>query len=175
MFAALAALALSVALPQTQSSAVAQNQAIVASQQQFQVTLLQNNLTVGGTFMFATDTVNADGTTSGTFAANVEGQLLVGRFVALDSGVESLWTAQANGGQFGLLARGWKTQERLVGQTSITLTGGAPLFGDTFFVVGQGVLAQSAVQVQPVPFTPSVQPATGPNAPDARPSIFAKP
>jgi hypothetical protein len=171
MFAALVALILFPALPEAQNSALAQGPvvmqaqgpAVVATQQQFQVTLVQNNLALGGTFMFATDTANADGTTSGTFAANVEGQLLVGRFVALDSGLESLWVAQASGGQFGLVARGWKTPERLVGQTSVTIAGGAPLFGDTFFVVGQGVLMQAAVPAQPAPITPSAQ------------SLFARP
>jgi hypothetical protein len=164
-------------LARAQMPQAMQSQAPVSFQQQYQVLFLQNNVAGSATFLFTSDTLNADGTTSGAFTANVEGNLIQGRFLALDSGSESLWVVQAAGAQAGFVARGWKTQDRLVGEGTVSLAANGQVFQQTFFLLGQGVmpLAQAPANVQPPATAPSAQPNAAPNAPDARPSLFAQP
>src|ERR1051325_6766811 len=175
MFVLVAAICSLVVLAPNGARGQASVQAIATVQQQYQVSLVQNN-NVGGsaTFLFTSDTLNADGTTSGAFTANVEGNLIQGRFLALDSGGESLWVVQAAGPQVGFVARGWKTPDRLVGEGSVSLAANGQVFQQTFFLLGQGVipLAQAPGSVQPPATASSAQPNMGPAAPDARPSIF---
>jgi len=125
-------------------------QADVNSQQQYQVSFLKDNVSGSATFLFATDTLNADGTTSGGFTANVDGNLVAGRFRELNQGGESLWVAQAAGSQVGFLARGWKTPGRLVGEGTVSTATRGQIFRDTFFLLGQGVipLAQAPANTQ---------------------------
>jgi hypothetical protein len=154
-----------------QTFPLAPAQADLNLQQQYQVSFLKDNVAGSATFLFATDTLNADGTTSGSFTANVEGNLVAGRFLELNLGGESLWVARAAGSQVGFLARGWKTPDRLVGEGTVSMAAGGQIFQETFFLLGQGVipLAQAPANAQPPAAPPSAQPNTGPGAPDARP------
>jgi len=169
------------------ASAQVQPQTLVAVtfQQLYQVVLLENGAVGNAAFIFTTNALSADGTTSGTFTANVEGNLLQGRFMALNFRGESLWVAWAAGPDVALVARGWKTQDRLVGNVTISLVLNGQIARQSFFLYGQGVtaMAQTPPAAPPSPSPLSAQPAaplsaqpnTGPTAPDARPSIFAQP
>jgi hypothetical protein len=172
----LAALAL-VLLSAEPASAQVQAQAVVSFQQLYQVALLENNVVGNAAFLFTTNAFNADGSTSGTFAANVEGNLLQGRFMALNFRGESLWAAWAAGPDVALVARGWKTQDRLVGDATISLALDGQIARQSFFLYGQGVtlMAQAPPAARPSPSPLSAQPNTGPTAPNARPSVFAQP
>src|SRR3954470_1446842 len=59
-----------------------------ASAQQYQVVLLQQNAAFNGTFAFSPNDMTADiatsGMTAGVFAAQLEGQLLIGQFATLN-------------------------------------------------------------------------------------------
>ena len=146
-------------------------QTSVTFQQGYQVALLQNGTTGNAAFLFVTNSFNADGTTSGIFMANIEGNLLQGRFLAVNFNGETLWVAQAAGPDVAFLARGWKTQDRLIGDATISLATNGQILRQTFFLYGQGVtpLAATAPALPPSATPPSAQPNTGPTALNARP------
>lgn len=159
--------------------ASAQTTAQVAAtlQQQYQVSLLQDNVSGNAVFLFTTDTFHEDGTTSGTFTANMEGNLLVGRFLELNLGGESLWVVRAAGPQIAFLARGWKTSDRLVGEGTVSMAVNGQILRQTFFLLGQGTISLTQTPATPLPLAAPIspQPDTGPTAPDARPSVFPQP
>jgi hypothetical protein len=151
------------------------SQTSVTFQQGYQVALLQNGTTGNAAFLFATNSFNSDGTTGGIFMANIEGNLLQGRFLALNFNGESMWVAQAAGSDVAFLARGWKTQDRLVGDAAISLATNGQILRQTFFLYGQGVTLPAPATAQPPAAPLSAQPDTGPSAPNARPSMFSQP
>jgi hypothetical protein len=152
----------------------------VVIQQAYQVALLQDGATGAAALIFVTDSFNADGTTSGTLLANVEGNILQGRFLAVTFGGETLWVAQAYSSDVVFAARGWKTADRLVGESTIALVMNGQVARQNFFLYGQGVnlMVQSPATQQQQAFpqtsalptaSQSAQPNTGPGAPNARP------
>jgi hypothetical protein len=148
-----------------------------SASEKFQVVLLQSNLVMNGSFAFGEGMGTIPEMTTGTFGAELEGQVVMGQFANLSFGLESIWMAHAANEQISVLASGLKSQGFLFGQASI-LVDGIPV--NTFWVVGQeapietipqdAVAAPTSPAALPSPL--SAQPDTGPLAPDARPSIF---
>jgi len=147
--------------------------------EKFQVVLLQSNSMMSGSFVFGEGIGMIPGMTTGTFGAELDGQIVMGQFTNLSFGLESIWMAQAGNEQISMSAGGLKSQGFLFGQASI-LVDGIPV--NTFLIVGQeapietmpqdAVAAPTSPAATPTPL--SAQPDTGPLAPDARPSIFSR-
>jgi hypothetical protein len=150
-----------------------------SANEKFQVLLLQSSSVMNGSFAFGDGVGAIPGMTSGSFGAELEGQVLLGQFADLNFGSASIWMAQAGNEQFSLMASGLKSEGFLFGQATVIVDG---IPGNTFLVVGQAVPIEEMPQepVATVPTTPttspsplSAQPDTGPFAPDARPSVIS--
>lgn len=140
-------------------------QAAVSFQQQYQVVFFKDNAAGRAIFLFTTDSVNADGTTSGTLTANIEGNLLQGRFLELTLGTESLWVARAAGPQIVLIARGAKTSDQLAGEASISMAANGQMLQETFFLLGEAAIPLApAASTLPPSSLPSAQPNSGRSA-----------
>lgn len=94
------------------------------TQKQYDVTLYQRTSTQKGSMLFfaASDTSKAH--TTGDFESDINSEQLTGTWRAYDLGTFAFWYAHASGASNNLSAFGWATPDFIVGQVTLSPSGG---------------------------------------------------